>query len=149
MSSRSIEQLRQLGMRMQRGLSPSERAAMITEATELAYKIGQSEVPVDKGDLKKDMQRRVETAQERGVVFHESKVANYINDGTKAHIIRAKKAKALAFMAGGRMVFRKMVRHPGTKANPYFQRTADRAERMLELRMLPYVERILIEIVKP
>ena len=45
-----------------------------------------------------------------------------VNDGTKPHIIRPKNAKALAFKIGGRVVFAKVVHHPGTKAQPFLDR---------------------------
>ena len=36
------------------------------------------------------------------------------HDGTPPHIIRARRRKALRFVVGGRVVFRRQVRHPGT-----------------------------------
>lgn len=43
-----------------------------------------------------------------------------LHDGgtTRAHVIEAEKAKTLAFMAGGRMIFRRRVNHPGSKFPP-------------------------------
>ncbi len=41
--------------------------------------------------------------------------------GTGPHIIRARRAKALRFEVGGRVVYAKSVRHPGTRANPFLQ----------------------------
>lgn len=42
------------------------------------------------------------------------------HDGTRPHIIRPKNAKLLRFVAkDGKIVFAKVVRHPGTKANQY------------------------------
>lgn len=49
--------------------------------------------------------------------------AQILHDGgsTRAHIIEAQDGKALAFMAGGQMIFRKRVNHPGSHfpARPY------------------------------
>lgn len=44
-------------------------------------------------------------------------------NGTVAHVIRAKKAKALAFMLGGVLRFFKQVNHPGTPAYKPFAGT--------------------------
>lgn len=46
--------------------------------------------------------------------------ANYMEEGTQPHIIRPRRAKALRFHVGGRVVFAKMVRHPGTRPDPRF-----------------------------
>lgn len=40
--------------------------------------------------------------------------AGYEHDGTAPHEIRARRKKALRFMVGGQVVFRKKVNHPGT-----------------------------------
>lgn len=39
--------------------------------------------------------------------------------GTRPHIIRPVRARALRFMIGGRVVFAKLVHHPGNAPNPY------------------------------
>lgn len=46
--------------------------------------------------------------------------ARYHHDGTRPHQIRPVRAKMLRFtVAGGQVVFARVVNHPGTKANPY------------------------------
>lgn len=45
--------------------------------------------------------------------------ALYHHEGTRPHVIRPRTRKALAFPYRGRMVFAKVVHHPGTKPNPY------------------------------
>jgi|TARA_R110000787_G_scaffold102984_3_gene209253 hypothetical protein len=44
---------------------------------------------------------------------------SFVRLGTKPHEIRPVNAKALAFTIGNKLVFAKVVKHPGTKANPY------------------------------
>lgn len=41
------------------------------------------------------------------------------HEGTKPHIIKPKNAKALVFQSRGKIVYTKIVRHPGTKPNKY------------------------------
>ena len=43
----------------------------------------------------------------------------YVIHGTRPHIIRPVRARALRFTVGGRVVFATMVRHPGTSANNF------------------------------
>lgn len=48
--------------------------------------------------------------------------ALYQSQGTRPHIIAAKRARALRFTVAGRTVFTKTVRHPGTRPNTYLTR---------------------------
>jgi len=45
--------------------------------------------------------------------------AYYHHEGTRPHIIRPNNHKYLRFRAGGRIVYAKQVRHPGTRPNHY------------------------------
>lgn len=46
--------------------------------------------------------------------------ANYQEYGTRPHIIRPRRARALRFVVGGRVVFAQVVHHPGNRARPRF-----------------------------
>ena len=48
--------------------------------------------------------------------------AGFVNDGTRPHIIRPVRARALRFKVGGKTVFAKLVHHPGTRARPFLDR---------------------------
>jgi len=50
---------------------------------------------------------------------------HFVRGGTRPHVIRPYRAKALRFEVGGRVVFAQQVNHPGTKPNPYHVRTLD------------------------
>ncbi|MDP2364511.1 MAG: hypothetical protein Q8M94_12180 [Ignavibacteria bacterium] len=50
----------------------------------------------------------------------------YVREGTAPHVIVPKRARALRFEIGGKVLFRKLVHHPGTKANPYHRRVLAR-----------------------
>ena len=47
--------------------------------------------------------------------------ASFVENGTRAHTIKPKNAKVLAFNSGNKMVFTKNVKHPGTKAKPFME----------------------------
>jgi hypothetical protein len=57
-----------------------------------------------------------------------SKVARFLNDGTKAHAIAPRKASVLRFVANGRSIFARRVSHPGTKPRRFEQIEAASAE---------------------
>lgn len=54
--------------------------------------------------------------------------ARFIEAGSKAHEIKARRANFLRFEQGGDVVFRKRVWHPGTKAARFMQSARDAAE---------------------
>ena len=59
--------------------------------------------------------------------------AIHVIKGTAPHEIRPVNASCLAFkVAGGDMVFRKVVRHPGTKPNPFLERAVEKARDQVE-----------------
>jgi hypothetical protein len=49
----------------------------------------------------------------------DNKIARLHHDGTKPHIIVPKSAKTLRFNSHGKIVYAKVVHHPGTKPNKY------------------------------
>lgn len=46
----------------------------------------------------------------------------FVREGTPPHIIRPRKAKALRFQIGDRVIFARKVNHPGTRPNKYHLR---------------------------
>ena len=60
-------------------------------------------------------------------IYHDPSTAPhalFVHWGTKPHIIKPKNKKMLRWAVGGRFHFAKQVKHPGTKADPWFQRAA-------------------------
>lgn len=81
--------------------------------------------PVDTGRLRSS--GRVEYSgffgfRPKATIVFDVEYAPMVNDGTQPHIIRPKKAQVLRFQVGGRIVYAKVVHHPGTKANPFLDR---------------------------
>ncbi|MFI9026299.1 hypothetical protein [Streptomyces sp. NPDC053560] len=58
----------------------------------------------------------------RGVITCDHPAVNYVLEGTRPHIIRPRRKKALRFDVGGQTVFAKVVHHPGTKPNNFLGR---------------------------
>ena len=52
----------------------------------------------------------------------------YVIYGTEPHVIRPTRAKALRFLSGGKIVFSRVVHHPGTKANDFMIRALNSAQ---------------------
>jgi len=59
--------------------------------------------------------------------------AVYVEKGTAPHLIRPVRASALRFeTAEGDIVFTQLVRHPGTRPNPFMQRAVEEAQGKVE-----------------
>lgn len=58
----------------------------------------------------------------QGVIACDHPAVHYVLNGTRAHLIRPRRRKALRFEVGGRVVFARLVRHPGTRANDFMFR---------------------------
>lgn len=56
-------------------------------------------------------------------VGSDNKIALLHHEGTRRHRIVPRYAQALRFVMNGRVVYAASVNHPGTKANPYLERS--------------------------
>jgi hypothetical protein len=66
----------------------------------------------------------------RGLVAYvvsEHPASVYVIYGTRPHIIRPRRARALRFEAGGRPVYARVVHHPGNAANDFLGRALHEA----------------------
>lgn len=95
-------------------------------AVEVAGKAGEdvarSTVPVRSGALRDSIRFRPGGSSARGatgVLEALERHASWINDGTPAHVIAARRRKALRFEASGGVVFARKVSHPGTAPVPF------------------------------
>ncbi len=55
----------------------------------------------------------------------------FLEDGTSAHVIRPRRARALRFVMAGTTMFRASVHHPGTKATHFVRDARNDAEQKL------------------
>lgn len=81
--------------------------------------------PVDTGRLRASgsiRRRSFLGFRSRWTISFDVDYAEAVHDGTRPHIIRPRRAKALRFRMGGRIVYAKFVRHPGTRARPFLDR---------------------------
>jgi HK97 gp10 family phage protein len=81
--------------------------------------------PVDTGRLRASI--RVEARRTLGLrtvytIGSDVYYAPYVNDGTRPHTIRPRRGKALRFTIGGRVVYARVVHHPGTRPRPFLDR---------------------------
>jgi len=112
--------------------------------------IAKEEAPVRTGNLKKDIQ--VVRVGKRDVEIGNTMLAKYakfVHGGTKAHIIKPKVKRALKTPYG----LKKIVNHPGTKANKYLDRAIDKyvgsgLDRALNEFLDKVGEKIVVEIKK-
>lgn len=78
----------------------------------------------DGGNLKKDIQVFDDRIDSFSISVGNTKLvpyAKFVYFGTRPHVIKPKKMKALANKKSGQ-IFGKSVNHPGTKANPYIEK---------------------------
>ena len=81
--------------------------------------------PVRTGRLRASIRvesRRTATLRSKFTIGSDVEYAAFVNDGTRPHIIRPRRAQALRFVIGGRVVFAKVVHHPGTRARPFLDK---------------------------
>ncbi|MFJ7090347.1 hypothetical protein ACIQWL_08780 [Streptomyces mirabilis] len=62
----------------------------------------------------------------QGVIVCDHPKVRLVLDGTRPHLIRPRRAKALRFEVGAQVVFATLVRHPGTRANDFLGRALRR-----------------------
>ncbi|MFD3848193.1 hypothetical protein ACFWVB_20170 [Streptomyces microflavus] len=55
----------------------------------------------------------------QGVIVCDHPAVRFVLDGTKPHLIRPRRRQFLRFEVGGKVVYTKLVRHPGTKPNDF------------------------------
>lgn len=92
------------------------------------------EAPYDKGRLRGDITVFPQTKSNE-ISVGNTKLIDYavhVFYGTKPHVIKPKRAKALKTPYG----YRKRVNHPGTKANPYLETALDNLVRSGRLNRL-------------
>lgn len=81
--------------------------------------------PVDTGRLRASIRvesRRTLTLRSVYTIGSDVEYADMVHNGTRPHTIRPKNAQVLRFRVGGRVVYAKVVQHPGTRPRPFLDR---------------------------
>ena len=108
---------------------PCIGSAFVMEVTGEGYRLLWSEAPVKTEKLRQSIRQRSRGLE--GEVTIGAPYAVFVATGTQPHIIRPARAQALRFEVAGEVVFSTLVRHPGTKPNPFVRRAAERLARRI------------------
>lgn len=119
---------------------PLVHAALQNSAT-LTQKNIREEAPIKTGALKRSIQYQV--SYPSATVQTQEKYGPMVESGTRPHLIVPKNKKAL-FWKGALNPYR-AVHHPGTKANPFFERGVDKSEKGIFDIFTGVIERLVRE----
>ena len=84
-------------------------------------RLAQSRVTVKSGKTKASI--RVKNASMRKAAVEAKGGARFLEAGTKAHVIKPKRFRALKWNTAGQPMFAKKVNHKGSKAKPFLRRS--------------------------
>ena len=115
-----------------KSLDKDLRRLLVERLAEVAYSEAFYGAPWKTGKLARSIVKEVDDDGEAKIMAL-APYAVHVIKGTAPHEIRPVRASVLAFKArSGDMVFTRLVRHPGTKPNPFLQRAVDKAREKVE-----------------
>lgn len=94
----------------------------------------------------KDKTTHQVTGNRSAVIRNEHHAGVFLEEGTDPHIITAKNAKALRFEIGGKVIFRKSVHHPGTKATRFWSAGADTGIAEVDRLLVVFGDQVFLEV---
>ena len=112
-------------------LSEDLKQKLVEKLVDMAYAAAFWGAPWRTGKLAGSIVKDV--SEDEASISALASYAVYVEKGTAPHEIRPVNASVLAFEAGGGVVFTRLVRHPGTKPNPFMQRAVATLRRLLAL----------------
>ena len=102
---------------------------------EQTARLAATRVEVKTGKTRRSI--RVKNASMKKAAVEAKGGARFLEAGTKAHIIRPRRFRALKWNASGQPMFAKKVNHPSTKAKPFLRRSGhdvlERSDMLKEL----------------
>jgi HK97 gp10 family phage protein len=119
---RIAEKFKRMPVEVAKGLDVAVTKAIFKVQAE-----AMKEAPVNKATAGGNLRQSIKATKNglaRGVVEVGAAYGIFVHEGTAPHIIKVKNKKVLANRRTNQM-FGKIVRHPGTKANPFLQRAVD------------------------
>jgi hypothetical protein len=107
-----------------RAIATSLSAPKVAKVTRQVLNRAKVLAPVRTGRLRASgkMDLKITDIGPTGSVTFTVRYAEWVHDGTRPHIIRAKNKKVLKFRVGGDVIYRKLVHHPGTEPRPFLAR---------------------------
>lgn len=111
---------------------------LVEEVAESALGAARQLVPVRSGRLSRSLRIEPRGRLERHVVMGGARAphAPYVEHGTRPHLIRPRRARALRFEVDGEIIYARLVHHPGTSPMEVMARAAEEA-----LKELPGIAR--------
>lgn len=93
-------------------------------------------------DITGDTRRSIGSAVDgfSGRVFAFSKIARFLENGTRPHVITARNGGVLSFIQNGTRRFARSVNHPGTAPRPFMHEAGDHGEIVLDYAVDNYVD---------
>ena len=114
------------------GLRRKLRRLVSDKLADYAYKTMKRKAPKKTGKLRKSI-RKVRRGFE-AYVFPTVPYAMFVEYGTRPHLIRPVRASVLRFETrSGEIVYTRLVRHPGTKPQPFIRETAEEVQRRIPI----------------
>ena len=114
------------------GLRRKMRRLVSDRLADYAIKTMKRKAPKRTGKLRKSI-RKVCRGFE-AYVFPTVPYAFYVEYGTRPHLIRPVRASVLRFETrSGEIVYTRLVRHPGTKPQPFIRETAEEVRRRIPI----------------
>lgn len=106
-----------------RNVIPDLIPEFVSNSADIVFDNFQKNTPVKTGTLKASEVKEVE--KNSALIYTTSGYGKFVDEDTKAHTIRARRAKFLRFEINGEVFFRKEVRHPGTKGQHFKAKTIE------------------------
>ena len=112
-------------------LDQETRQLLIERLAEVAYYEAFYTAPWKTGKLARSIVTEIKEGEAKLQAL--APYAKFVVEGTRPHEIHPASANVLVFKAkSGDLVFTKLVRHPGTKPNPFLQRAVDKAREQID-----------------
>jgi HK97 gp10 family phage protein len=112
-------------------LSKDLKQKLVKKLADIAYAAAFWGAPWKTGKLAGSIVKDV--SEDEASINALASYAVFVVKGTAPHEIRPVNASVLAFEAGGGVVFTRLVRHPGTKPNPFMQRAVEAAREKVDV----------------
>ena len=102
---------------------------LVKKTADFAEKTMKEKAPKRTGRLRGSIHKKVGRLEAE--IGPSAPYAIYIEYGTRPHIIRPVRARALRFEVNGEVVFTRLIRHPGTKPQRFIRETVEELQNQI------------------